>query len=118
MRERGVTVAQAAVPQSVFTDSALHAELCEPLKPGEDRRKVCTPKDQLTPPPVRKKREGRGESRLRRIFELASAVRCHRPFRGEGCPLRPMQTSPTDPFDRLPTTGECLFPVGLRYVDG
>ena len=42
----------AEVPQSVFTDSALHVERCEPLKPGEDWRTVCTPKDQSAPPQV------------------------------------------------------------------
>ena len=42
----------AEAPQSVFSDSALHAELCEPLKPGEDWRKVCMPKDQSAPPLV------------------------------------------------------------------
>ena len=32
--------------QSVFTDSAMHAQRCEPIKPGENWRVVCTPKDQ------------------------------------------------------------------------
>jgi hypothetical protein len=32
--------------RSVFTDSALHFERCEPNRPGESWRKVCTPKDQ------------------------------------------------------------------------
>lgn len=37
---------------SVFTDSALHVERCQPLRAGEDWRKVCTPKDQSAPPQV------------------------------------------------------------------
>jgi hypothetical protein len=46
--------APSAVPsrqaaQTVFTDSALHYKLCEPTKPAEDWRKVCTPKDQSAP---------------------------------------------------------------------
>ena len=32
--------------RSVFTDSLYHAEQCLPLKPGEDWRRVCTPKYQ------------------------------------------------------------------------
>jgi len=32
--------------QSVFTDSAMHAQRCEPIKPGENWRAVCVPKDQ------------------------------------------------------------------------
>jgi hypothetical protein len=32
--------------RTVFTDSALHAEKCEPLQRGEDWRRVCVPKDQ------------------------------------------------------------------------
>jgi len=40
----------AASERSVFADSALHAELCEPLKPGEDWQKVCIPKDQSARP--------------------------------------------------------------------
>ncbi len=38
--------ALVAAPHSVFTDSALHVEICEPLKSGEDWRRVCVPKDQ------------------------------------------------------------------------
>jgi hypothetical protein len=40
--------------RTVFTDSALHAERCEPVQPGEDWRRVCTPRDQgvrLVKPP-------------------------------------------------------------------
>jgi hypothetical protein len=36
----------AAASPSVFTDSALHAKLCEPTKRDEDWRQVCVPKDQ------------------------------------------------------------------------
>ena len=36
----------ASVERSVFTDSAFHVDRCEPVKPGENWRKVCTPKDQ------------------------------------------------------------------------
>jgi hypothetical protein len=32
--------------RSVFNDSALHVERCEPNRPGENWRKICTPKDQ------------------------------------------------------------------------
>jgi hypothetical protein len=48
--------AAASSPQasrSVFADSALHVELCEPLKQGEDWRKVCTPKDQSARPTLK-----------------------------------------------------------------
>jgi len=42
--------AQSAAPPStartVFTDSLLHAEQCVPVKPKEDWRRVCTPRDQ------------------------------------------------------------------------
>jgi hypothetical protein len=41
--------AESAPPnaeRTVFTDSALHAERCEPIQRGEDWRKVCVPKDQ------------------------------------------------------------------------
>jgi hypothetical protein len=31
--------------RTVFTDSTLHAQLCEPLKQGEDWHNVCVPKD-------------------------------------------------------------------------
>jgi len=31
---------------SVFSDSAMHAKLCEPVKFGEDWRRVCIPRDQ------------------------------------------------------------------------
>ena len=41
-----VDSAARAAKRSVFTDSTLHAELCEPVKSGEDWRHVCTPKDQ------------------------------------------------------------------------
>jgi hypothetical protein len=36
----------SAAANSVFTDSLLHRERCEPLPPGVDWRTVCTPKDQ------------------------------------------------------------------------
>jgi len=42
--------------RNVFTDSTLHAELCEPVKSGEDWRKVCTPKDQGVRIPLLKKK--------------------------------------------------------------
>ena len=32
--------------RTVFTDSLLHAEHCAPVKPAEDWRRVCTPRDQ------------------------------------------------------------------------
>ena len=41
--------------RSVFTDSALHAKQCEPVRSGEDWRKVCTPKDQGVRIPLPKK---------------------------------------------------------------
>ncbi len=47
----------ADVPPSVFTDSALHVGFCAPLKPREDWRKVCTPKDQSAPPQVVRKNQ-------------------------------------------------------------
>jgi len=31
---------------SVFSDSTLHAVRCEPLRSGEDWRRVCVPKNQ------------------------------------------------------------------------
>ena len=34
----------------MFTDSAMHARLCQPAKPGEDWRRVCTPIDQSATP--------------------------------------------------------------------
>ena len=39
--------------RTVFTDSLLHAERCQPPKVGEDWRRVCTPLDQAAPRPVR-----------------------------------------------------------------
>jgi len=41
--------AQTAVTKSersVFTDSAMHARVCQPTQPGESWRLVCVPKDQ------------------------------------------------------------------------
>ena len=35
--------------RSVFTDSLLHAEKCEPTKPGDDWRRICTPLNQSEP---------------------------------------------------------------------
>jgi hypothetical protein len=32
--------------RTVFTDSVLHRELCQPGRPGEYWRAVCVPKDQ------------------------------------------------------------------------
>ncbi len=40
----------AASERTVFSDSALHAEQCEPPRPGEDWRKACIPKDQSARP--------------------------------------------------------------------
>ena len=40
--------------RTIFTDSALHAEHCEPVKPSEDWRRVCVPRDQR-PAPILKK---------------------------------------------------------------
>jgi hypothetical protein len=41
----------SAVAPGVFTDSSVHAQQCEAVKPGEDWRVVCIPKDQRVPPP-------------------------------------------------------------------
>ena len=46
---------QAQSPRTVFTDSALHVAVCEPVKPGEDWRRVCVPKDQSVRRPEPKK---------------------------------------------------------------
>lgn len=32
--------------RTVFADSALHDKLCQPIRPGEDWRRVCVPRDQ------------------------------------------------------------------------
>lgn len=32
--------------RTVFTDSAMHAKLCQPPQPGENWRLICQPKDQ------------------------------------------------------------------------
>jgi hypothetical protein len=32
--------------RTVFTDSVLHLELCQPGRPGESWRAVCVPRDQ------------------------------------------------------------------------
>jgi hypothetical protein len=40
--------------RSVFTDSALHVQQCEPTKPGEDWHMVCTPRDQSLRIPQKK----------------------------------------------------------------
>ena len=45
-RSSSTSMPLAATSSSVFTDSALHNKLCEPTKPHEDWRRVCTPKDQ------------------------------------------------------------------------
>jgi hypothetical protein len=42
--------------QSVFTDSAMHAQRCEPIKPDENWRVVCIPKDQRVDYGVRPKK--------------------------------------------------------------
>jgi hypothetical protein len=34
------------VERTVFTDSATHARLCQPTRPGENWHLVCQPKDQ------------------------------------------------------------------------
>jgi len=39
-------VSQRQAEYGVFTDSVLHAQRCEPIRAGEDWRKVCIPKDQ------------------------------------------------------------------------
>ena len=44
------------VERGLFTDSALHAQRCEPLRPGEDWRRVCIPKDQRVEDGVRPKK--------------------------------------------------------------
>ena len=38
--------APGEAPAHVFTDSAAHAAHCEPVRAGEDWRRVCTPRDQ------------------------------------------------------------------------
>jgi hypothetical protein len=43
-------VAATRAERSVFTDSVLHAGLCEPIRSGEDWRRVCVPKDQAIRP--------------------------------------------------------------------
>lgn len=37
---------ESAAESTVFTDSLKHAQLCQPVRPGEDWRRVCTPLDQ------------------------------------------------------------------------
>ena len=39
-------VIPAQPTRTVFTDSSLHAQQCEPLPPGGDWRRMCTPRDQ------------------------------------------------------------------------
>jgi hypothetical protein len=39
-------VIPAQPTRTVFTDSALHAEQCQPLPSGADWRRMCTPRDQ------------------------------------------------------------------------
>ena len=41
--------------RTVFTDSIMHAERCEPLKAGEDWHRVCRLLDQSAPRPFRDK---------------------------------------------------------------
>ena len=45
-RRPTATPIASVATRSVFTDSVYHAEQCVPLKPGEDWRRVCTPKYQ------------------------------------------------------------------------
>jgi hypothetical protein len=40
------TAADTTKAAAVFRDSAMHEQYCEPVPPGTDWRKVCTPKDQ------------------------------------------------------------------------
>lgn len=39
-------ISTAVGERSVFNDSLLHIEKCEPTKPGEDWRRICTPRNQ------------------------------------------------------------------------
>jgi hypothetical protein len=39
--------------RTVFNDSLLHAELCLPVKSGEDWHRVCTPFDQSVRPSLK-----------------------------------------------------------------
>jgi hypothetical protein len=38
--------ATVSAARTVFTDSVLHLELCQPGRPGESWRAVCVPRDQ------------------------------------------------------------------------
>lgn len=38
--------AEKTAERSIFTDSVMHAQQCEPVRPGENWRIVCVPKDQ------------------------------------------------------------------------
>ena len=50
-RPRAVAgAAESRAERTVFTDSAMHVSLCQPTKPGEDWRRVCTPLDQSATP--------------------------------------------------------------------
>ena len=49
-RSAASTTAVTQAERTVFTDSVLHSQVCEPLKPGEDWRKVCVPIDQSVRP--------------------------------------------------------------------
>jgi hypothetical protein len=49
-------IAATTANRSVFTDSALHVQRCEPTQPGENWRMVCVPKDQRRDDGVRPKK--------------------------------------------------------------
>lgn len=48
--DTATTGTTARAERTVFTDSAMHARLCQPAKRGEDWRRVCTPLDQSVTP--------------------------------------------------------------------
>lgn len=48
--DTATTGTTARSERTVFTDSAMHTRLCQPAKPGEDWRRVCTPLDQSVTP--------------------------------------------------------------------
>lgn len=45
-RSNDLPTAAKSAERSVFTDSAMHVQRCEPIRRGENWRAVCIPKDQ------------------------------------------------------------------------
>lgn len=55
-RSSSLPAAATKAERSVFTDSAMHVQKCEPTQPGENWRLVCVPKDQRVDDGVRPKK--------------------------------------------------------------